>query len=105
MENAERRKQLEVMLQDDPHDAFLRYALAMELVASGDRHNALEQLQVLLNYTPDYVPAYMQAGKLAVELGQESSARTFFSQGISQAQRQGDAHATEEMQGMLMALE
>jgi predicted Zn-dependent protease len=104
MGNSERRDQLAALLRDDPHDAFLRYALAMELVAAGDKPNALAQLQMLLTHTPDYVPGYLQAGKLAAELGRDADARIFFTQGIEQARKQGETHAAEEMTGMLVGL-
>jgi Tfp pilus assembly protein PilF len=104
MENTERRKQLEAMLQDDPHDAFLRYGLALELAGAGDTPNALVQLEMLLAHTPEYVPAYLQAGKLSMELGRDEAARHFFSKGVLQAQQQGNAHAAEEMAGVMASL-
>ena len=104
MGNTERRKQLEAMLQDDPHDTFLRYGLALELAGAGDKPNALAQLEMLLTHTPEYVPAYLQAGKLSMELGRDETARHFFSKGIRHAEQQGNTHAAEEMAGMMASL-
>jgi predicted Zn-dependent protease len=104
MGTAERRQQLAALLHDDPHDPFLRYALAMELTAAGQRVEALAELALLLAHAPDYVPAYLQAGKLSAEAGADQEARRYFTEGIAQARRQSDAHAVEEMQGMLLGL-
>lgn len=104
MENSERRQQLEALLQEDPQDTFLRYALALELAGTGDRESAVSQLATLLAHSPDYVPAYLQVGKLSLELGREDAARQWWQQGILAAEKQRDFHAADEMRGMLHEL-
>jgi cytochrome c-type biogenesis protein CcmH/NrfG len=96
-----RKQQIEEMLADDPNDPFLRYALAMEHVSGGDDEQAVRCLRELLAVAADYVPAYQQAGQALLRLNRPDEARTLLEQGIAAAQRQGNAHAAQEMQGLL----
>jgi Flp pilus assembly protein TadD len=103
--SAKTRKQLlEEMLAEDGTDPFLHYGLAMEFVAAGDDQLAVERFERLFAVAPDYVPAYLQAGQALVRLRRTSDARGVFERGIATASRLGDAHAAEEMQGMLLNL-
>ena len=99
-----RKEMLEEMLKDDSSDPFLHYGLAMEYVASGDDAGAVHQFERLFLVAPDYVPAYLQAGQALVRLRRQVDARKVFERGIVTAKRTGDAHAAEEMQGMLLNL-
>ena len=93
------------MLADDPHDAMLRYMLAMEYASMGDDVQAARTFEDLLKATPDYVPAYMQAGRALVRLGRDAEARGVYERGIAVAQQKQDFHARDEMQGMLVELD
>jgi tetratricopeptide (TPR) repeat protein len=100
-----RKQQIQEMLADDPNDPFLRYGLAMELVSEGATEEAVRCFRELLGATPDYIPAYLQAGQALVRLGRTEEARTLFQEGIAAAQKKGDLHARDEMQGFLASLE
>ena len=104
MSGKSRKQQIEEMLADDPNDAFLRYGLAMEYVSAGQDEEAVRCFQDLLRVTPDYVPAYMQAGRTLERLNRAEDARTLFQSGIAAARQQGDQHAAEEMAGFLEGL-
>lgn len=99
-----RKKQLEQMLADDPDDPFLRYGLAMEHVSQGDHEAAAKCFQDLLARSPDYLPAYFQAGQAFVRAGRSIEAREVLARGTQVARQQGDEHAAEEMQGLLASL-
>jgi cytochrome c-type biogenesis protein CcmH/NrfG len=105
MADKTRLQQIQEMLADDPNDATLRYMLAMEYVSQGDDRQAAGCFDELMAATPDYVPAYMQAGRTLVRLGQDEEAKAIFARGIAVAQEKQDFHARDEMQGMLAALE
>jgi Tfp pilus assembly protein PilF len=96
-----RREQLEAMLAETPHDAELRYFLAMEHISAGDQDAALRCFQELMTAAPDYVPTYVQAGQLYNRLGQEAEAKTTYRTGIDVARKKGDFHAAGEMEGFL----
>jgi cytochrome c-type biogenesis protein CcmH/NrfG len=104
MSEKTRKQMLEEMLAEDGSDPFLHYGLAMEYVAAGDDAQAVARFEQLWAVAPDYVPAYLQAGQALVRLKRTGDARGVFERGIATARRVGDAHAAEEMQGMLMNL-
>jgi Tfp pilus assembly protein PilF len=99
-----RKHQIEGMLAGDPKDPFLRYGLAMEYVSEGDDEQAARCFRELLALTPDYVPAYLQAGQVLTRLQKPDEARDVFGTGIRVAQRLGDSHAAGEMEGFLEGL-
>lgn len=99
-----RKQQIEEMLSEDPNDAFLRYGLAMEHVSAGDHEGAVRCFRELLGRSPEYVPAYMQAGQALTHLGRNDEARTIWQQGVAAARKAGDQHAAEEMQGFIEGL-
>lgn len=105
MTGSTRQQQLEAMLADEPNDPFLRYGLAMEYVSAGNDAGAVQRFEELFAVTPDYVPAYLQAGQALLRLNQIGEASAVLRRGIAQAQRQGNQHALEEMQGLLSSLD
>lgn len=99
-----RREQIESLLADEPHDTFLRYALAMEYVAEGQIERALQGLARLQAESPPYVPACFMAGQQLTKQGRIEEARTALRVGIEEARRQGDGHAAGEMSQFLASL-
>jgi thioredoxin-like negative regulator of GroEL len=104
MANKTRRQQIEEMLAADPNDAFLRYALAMEHAGAGEHEAAWRRFEEMFALTPEYVPAYLQAGQLLVRMGRSDEAREVFGRGIAVARQQHDEHAAGEMEGFLSQL-
>jgi tetratricopeptide (TPR) repeat protein len=99
-----RREALEQFVAEKPSDAFARYGLALECVKLGDDASATEHFQKLLETHPDYVAGYYQFGQLLARLGRLDEARKLLSDGIIVAQKSGDLHARDEMQGALTLL-
>jgi Tfp pilus assembly protein PilF len=104
MPDKSRREQIEEMLAEDPRDPFLRYGLAMEYASAGQDEEAVRCLEELLRLTPDYVPAYVQAGRALTRLQRDEQARAVYRAGISAAQAKGDLHAAGEMEAFLAEL-
>ena len=100
-----RREQLEQMLQDDPDDVFLNYALAKSYAAEGNVPDALAQFDRVIALDPNYVAAYFQKGQALVEAQSVAEARSVLSRGIEVARRTGDTHAVAEMSALLESLE
>jgi predicted Zn-dependent protease len=96
-----RKQQIEEMLVSDPNDPFLRYGLAMEHVSAGDDAAAAKCLQDLITVTPDYVPGYQQLGQVLLRQGRTGEARQAWRQGVQAAEKAGNFHARDEMQGFL----
>jgi cytochrome c-type biogenesis protein CcmH/NrfG len=96
-----RRQQLEEMIADDPTDAVSRYFLAMDHAGAGENDAAWRCFEEMFARTPDYVPAYLQAGQLLVRMSRPDEAARVFRQGIAVAQQQKDEHAAGEMTAFL----
>jgi len=62
-------------------------------------------LQELLTVAPDYVPAHQQLGQTFVRLGLSAEARQAWTEGVQVAQRTGNQHARDEMQGFIENLQ
>lgn len=99
-----RSEQLKEMLEADPDDLFLRYALAMAYVSEGDASAGLNVLGEVIERDPDYVAAYFQKGQILAEQGETDSAREIVTRGIEAARRTGDQHAEGEMSEFLQTL-
>jgi cytochrome c-type biogenesis protein CcmH/NrfG len=96
-----RREQLREMIEDDPTDALSRYFLAMDFAGAGELEEALRQFQEMFALTPEYVPAYLQAGQLLVRVNRPAEAAEVFRRGIHTARQQRDEHAAGEMEAFL----
>jgi thioredoxin-like negative regulator of GroEL len=100
-----RRQQLQEMIADDPNDALSRYFLAMDFAAAGENEEALRRFDEMFAMTPEYVPAYLQAGQLLVRVGRPGEAADVFRHGIQVARQQHDEHAAGEMEAFLQQLQ
>jgi tetratricopeptide (TPR) repeat protein len=98
------RKQLEQLLESDPDDVFLQYALAKAFVTEGDLETGLIKFQKVIDGHPEYVPAYFQKGQALAEQGRAVEARNILTQGIQAARKAGDRHAESEMTEFLEAI-
>ena len=98
------RKQLEQLLESDPDDVFLQYALAMACVSEGDVETGLLKFQSVIDGHPEYVPAYFQKGQALAERGRADEARNVLKKGIDAAAQCGDRHAESEMREFLEVL-
>ena len=99
-----RRRRIEELLEADPQDVFLKYALAKELASEGNVSAALAAFDRVIGEHPDYVPAYFQKAQTLASEGEIDPARDALRQGIAVAQRVGDAHAAGEMTAFLDTL-
>ena len=99
--NQARVDKLNALLAQDPEDAFVRYALAMEFSSAGNFEQASSLLLDLLQRDPSYVPAYQQLGALYRSEGKTAQAANMLRTGILRARASGDQHAAGEMQDEL----
>lgn len=90
----DRLDQLQQFYEEDPDDAFTRFALAQEHLKRGDTEEALGFFEGLVNTDPDYVGTYYHLGKLYERLGRTDDAIATYEDGIEVAQEQ---HATKDL--------
>ena len=100
-----RKEQIQELLELEPDDKFLLYGLGMEQASEGNDAEAARTLTALIALHADYVPAYVQAGRALIRLGDDDRAREVLKGGIATATRQGDDHAAGEMAGFLAEIE
>jgi len=99
-----RREKIEAQLQASPQDSFLNYAWALVVAGQGEPQLAIGRLQQLLEWEPQYVPAWFQLGQLQAQVGSTENAKQTLVRGIEVARRAGDSHAEGEMRGFLESL-
>ena len=96
---------LKRMLQKEPNDLFLLYAIALEHKKAGDFADALKYLTEVLKKDALYCVAYQQAAQVHELAGNVAAAKKAYRDGIAAAMRKGDLHAKEEMESALAMLE
>lgn len=72
--SADRLSQLRKLLADEPEDAFLRYAIALELKRLDRTGEAIAQLEQLATDQPEHIATYYQLASLLAEAGRKEEA-------------------------------
>jgi tetratricopeptide (TPR) repeat protein len=104
MEN-DRIQRLQKMLEDDPKDIFILYALGMELKNGNNVISAIEYLELVYQLDPTYLGVYYQLGKLYESLDQPENALAIFKEGIQRAAVVQDLHTLAELKNAKTNLE
>jgi tetratricopeptide (TPR) repeat protein len=102
---ADRKKHLDKLLEREPGDPFLRYALAMEHKKVGKHQLALEWFDKTLEADASYCYAHYQIGQVHELLEDPDAAKAAYTRGIKAANQHGDSHAAGEMQVALDLLD
>lgn len=102
--NSNRIDQLEQFLALDPQDAFIRYALALERVGTGEWPVAKAHFAHLVAHQPDYVGTYYHFGKLLEKMGEPDAAKEIYRTGRTVAERARDMKTRAEIHEALIAL-
>lgn len=88
--------QLRQWLEENPSDAFLKYALALEYIEQYPQQ-AQTLLEELLCEHPTYTATYYHAAQLYIQQGEFLRARHVFEKGIAVCQQQQDTKALAEL--------
>jgi tetratricopeptide (TPR) repeat protein len=96
---------LRELLAELPHDAFTRYALAMELRQADRLAEALVEFRVLIERNPEYTATYLMAGECALDLGDREEAARILRLGVEACARAGEAHPGQKCAQALADLE
>ena len=95
--SAERLQQLREMLIEEPNDAFIRYAIALELKREGRMEEATNDLEALLKDDPKYIACYYQLSLILADLGRIPEAIHVCEAGSLQCITTGDRKARSEL--------
>lgn len=96
---------LQQILNDNPNDAFARYALGLEFSGAGETEAALSEFERLLAAHPDYTNGYFMSAQVLDREGRIAEARDMLRKGIASAKRTNNRHAASEMEAMLEELQ
>jgi tetratricopeptide (TPR) repeat protein len=97
-----RLEQLLAFYEEDPDDAFTRFAIAKEYVKAGVTEQAISFYEQLIEDQPTYTGTYYHLGKLYEEVGQSEEAIATYQQGIQAAREQRNLKDLSELQDALM---
>lgn len=100
-----RKEQIQAMLNEQPNDTFLQYALALEIAKSGDIPTAIQHTETLLQQTPDYLGAYYQLGQWYEAVSNFDAAITTYELGITVAKKQNNLKAKNELEQALWLID
>lgn len=92
---------LRAMLEQDPKNSFVRYALAMDHVSNGSLEDAMTEFRTLIDSDPNYCAAYFHGGQTLEKLSRSQEAADLYRAGIEAATRTGDSHTRSELQAAL----
>lgn len=103
MEN--RIAQIKKMMETDPNDSFLVYALALEQEKEGKIKDAIKTIEELMQKDPAYLGAYYKLGKLYESLSKEEAAKKTYLKGIELAKKIEDNKTRGELEEALWLIE
>ena len=89
------------MLDANPDDPFLIYALAREYEQANSTMQALLMYEHLITDHPGYIATYYHYSKLLYSAGNRHEAIRLLQRGIDQGIKEKDMHAVSEMKGLL----
>mgnify|MGYP003581313460 CR=1 FL=1 len=96
-----RLEELEQMLDENPEDPFLIYALAPEYENQNGTMQALLMYEHLVSNYPSYIGTYYHYAKLLYTAGNRAEACNLLEKGIQNGTVAKDIHAVNEMKGLL----
>lgn len=88
--------------EEDPEDAFTRFAIASEYLKRDNKTEALAFFEKLVEDDPAYVGTYYHLGKLYELMDRKPDAIRTYQAGIQQAGKLKDFHARAELQDALL---
>jgi len=94
---SKRLKMLEKLATSDKADSFALYALAMEYRSAGRNNDSLRTFETLRAKDASYLPMYLMAGQLLLEMSRPEDARSWLEAGVDLATSKGDAKAKNEL--------
>ena len=94
-----RIEKLNEMLGQQPDDSFLKHALALELIKTGDDVTPRSLFESILSRDPSYVGSYYHLGKLFERSGEAEDAIKIYEKGMTECKKINDMHALNELRG------
>ena len=93
----DRLEHLKSMLEEQPNDSFIIFAIAKEYEKSGDLDMAISSFEKLVKLDKSYVGTYYHLAYLYAETDQLDRAIACYNDGIEVAKKLSDFHALSEL--------
>ena len=103
--NQDRLALLLEFYEQDPEDAFTRFAIAKEYLKRSEPKQALAFYEKLVADQPEYTGTYYHLGKLYEQLGCPDEAVSIYQKGVDAARRQRNMKDLSELQDALMQMQ
>ena len=97
----DRKEFIKNEINQDPHDPFNYYLLAIEYQKEGDIKNALNEFEHLILEFPSYIATYYTYSTTLLGLDKESEAEIIIKKGIEEAEKKGASKALKELKQLL----
>lgn len=94
----DRIEKLKEFLLADPHDAFVKHALALEYSKLGDEAAARSLWEEILQRDPSYVGSYYHLARLLERTGEKALALQWYEKGMTAAKAAGENRAYHELE-------
>jgi Tfp pilus assembly protein PilF len=95
---------LEEMEKAQPHEPFIKFAIAQEHINAADDVQAKIYFDWLLVNKPVYLPVYYHAGKLYERINAFDRAQEIYRKGIELAKSTGETKTAGELNEALMLI-
>jgi tetratricopeptide (TPR) repeat protein len=105
MERLARIEMLIGMLEREPNDLFMNYALGVEFMADHRPKDAEAQFKKVLALDSQYIAAYYQLGKLHESASNPAEALGYYKNGLEKAKLKKDSKAINEFGEAIFMLE
>lgn len=96
-----RLQKLLEMLEKQPNDSFLTYAVGMEHLGLHNDTEAVKWFEKTLEHEPDNIAAHYQLALLHHKYGKEKEAITLLEKGMGLAKNKGDLKTANEFRTAL----
>lgn len=96
-----RLQKLAEMLEKQPHDTFLLYAMGMEYLGMNDVNVAEKYFKQVLEVDSNHIATHYQLGILFTQLNRENEAQLVLEKGFELAKQKGDLKTQNEFRSAL----
>lgn len=93
------------MLEEDPEDPFLHYALGLEEYKLLHYQDALQHFNTCIEKDESYLPVYYQISKVFIELDITDVAKSYIQKGMELATDLKDLKTKSELTELMNGLE
>lgn len=93
------------MLDEQPKDSFLLFAIAKEHENTGSIEQAIIFYEKVVENDSKYVGVYYHLGSAYAEQGDKDKAKAVLNKGVEICKEVGDQHALSELKSVLMNID